>query len=383
MKLEGVRVLDLGLFLPGPHVSQLMADHGAEVFKLEPPGEGDPGRHIGLGENGQTVFFRNLNRGKKSVSLNLKTPEGLEAALKLASTVDVMIEAFRPGVAQRLGVDYESVRRRNPRIVYCSISAFGQSGPLRDVPAHDLAVEAHAGITSVSLGQDDQPTMPPVPVADFAAASMALAGILMALYRREKSGVGDYLDIAMYDCALSWLPNVTGPVFVEKRNPVPKHERSWGGAAFYRIYRTRDGRHVVLGAQEMKFVRALLAEWGRPELAALAERGPGPHQQPLVEFVQGVFLTKTQAQWIEWFGARDIGFAPVRTLREAFDAPHTEARDMRFVDEVGQEHIGLPVKFSAEPGRADLRVPQLGEHTAEALRELGYSAADIGKLTAT
>ncbi|HEX7375359.1 MAG TPA: CoA transferase, partial [Steroidobacteraceae bacterium] len=238
MKLDGVRVLDLGLFLPGPQVSQLMADHGAEVIKLEQPGEGDPGRHIGLGERGQSVFFRNLNRGKRSISLNLKTPEGLEAVLRVAATADVMIEAFRPGVAKRLGVDYAAVRQRNPRIIYCSISAFGQTGPLSKVPAHDLAVEAHAGITSVSLGQDDQPTMPPVPIADFAAASMGLAGILMALYRREKTGQGDCLDIAMYDSAISWLPNVTGPVFVEKRNPIPKHERSWGGSAFYRIYRT-------------------------------------------------------------------------------------------------------------------------------------------------
>lgn len=380
MKLDGVRVLDLGLFLPGPYVSQLMADHGAEVIKLEPPGEGDPGRHIGQVEHGNTVFFRNLNRGKKSISLNLKSPEGLEATLKLAESVDVMIEAFRPGVAQRLGVDYETVRKRNPRIVYCSISAFGQSGPLHKVPAHDLAVEAHAGITSVSLGQDDQPTMPPVPVADFASASLSLIGILMALLRRQQTGVGDYLDMAMYDSAISWLPNVTGPVFAEKRNPVPKHERSWGGAAFYRIYRTADDRHVVLGAQEIKFVRSLMTEWGRPDLVALAERGPGPHQQPLAEFVQSVMITKTQAEWVEYFSRRDIGFAPVKTLREAFDDPHTQARQMHFVDELGQEHVGLPIKFQQEPGRADLRVPKLGEHTAEILRGIGYSDADIAKL---
>jgi crotonobetainyl-CoA:carnitine CoA-transferase CaiB-like acyl-CoA transferase len=381
MKLDGVRVLDLGLFLPGPQVSQLMADHGAEVIKLEPPGEGDPGRHIGLGERGQSVFFRNLNRGKQSISLNLKTPEGLEAMLRVAATADVMIEAFRPGVAERLGVDYAAVRKRNPRIIYCSISAFGQTGPLGKVPAHDLAVEAHAGITSVSLGQDGQPAMPPVPIADFAAASMGLAGILMALYRREKTGQGDYLDIAMYDSAISWLPNVTGPVFVEKRNPIPKHERSWGGSAFYRIYRTQDDRHVVLGAQEIKFVRSLLTEWGRPDLVELCERGPGPHQQPVAEFVQSMFLTKSQADWVEWFSRRDIGFAPVKTLREAFDDPHSQARGMHIVDELGQEHVGLPIKFADEPGRADLRVPGLGEQTAAVLRRVGYAEPEIAALT--
>ena len=380
MKLEGVRVLDLGLFLPGPQVSQLMADHGAEVIKLEPPGEGDPGRHIGLGEHGHCVFFRNLNRGKKSVSLNLKTPAGLEAVLRIAETVDVFIEAFRPGVANRLGIGYEALRARNPRIIYCSISAFGQTGPYSTIPAHDLAVEAYAGITSVSLGMDDQPTMPPVPIADFASASMALAGILMALYRREKTGEGDCLDISMHDSALSWLPNVTGPVFVEKRNPIPKHERSWGGAAFYRIYRTQDDRHVVLGAQEIKFARSLLTEWGRPELVELCERGPGPHQAPVADFIQSVFVTKTQAQWVEWFRAKDIGFAPVKSLREAFDDPHANARGMHLVDELGQEHVGLPIKFAVEPGRAVFALPQLGEHTADVLRGVGYTDAQLAAL---
>lgn len=382
MKLEGVRVLDLALFLPGPHLSQLMADHGAEVIKLEPPGEGDPGRHIGLEENGQSVFFRNLNRGKKSVTLNLKTAAGREALLRIAATVDVFIEAFRPGVAARLGFDYESVRRCNPRVVYVSLTAFGQTGPYRDVPAHDLACEALAGTVSVNLGQDGEPAMPHVPVADFAAASMGLAGVLMALYRREQTGAGDRLDISMHDATLAWLPNVLGPVFVEKRAPVPRHERTWGGSAFYRIYRTADGRHVVLGGQEIKFVRNLLSDWGRPDLVAQCERGPGPHQQPVIDFLQGMFATRTQAEWIEWFRGRDVCFAPVKDLREAFDDPQVQARAMRLVDAKGQEHVGLPVKFAAEPGRADFRVPRLGEHTEQVLRSVGYSDAELDALRA-
>ena len=380
MKLEGVRVVDLSQFLPGPHLSQVLADNGADVIKVEPPG-GDPGRHIGLAERGHTVFFRNLNRGKRSVCLDLKRPAAREALLRLVDGADVFLEAFRPGVAARLGFDYPTLAARNPRLVYCSLTAFGQGGPYRDRPAHDLTCEAYAGIVSVNLGNDDEPAMPPVPVADFAAASMGLAGVLMALYRREKTGRGDRIDVSMHDAALAWLPNALGTVFAEKRPPVPKHERTWGGGAFYRIYRTKDGRHVVLGGQEPKFVRNLLEAWGRPDLVEPCERGPGPHQQAVVDFLQQTFLTRTRDEWAEWFRGRDICFAPVKDLREAFDDEHARARDMRLVDPLGQEHVGLPIKYDAEPGRPDFALAAVGAHTVEVLRELGYDDAAIAAVS--
>jgi crotonobetainyl-CoA:carnitine CoA-transferase CaiB-like acyl-CoA transferase len=195
-----------------------------------------------------------------------------------------------------------------------------------------------------------------------AASLMAFGGILMALYRREKTGRGDYLDVSMQDSLMAWLPNVLGPVFVEKRPPVPRDERTWGGAAFYHIYRTRDARHVVLGAQEPKFVRNLLTEFGRPDLVELAERGPGPHQRPLVELLQARFAERTQAEWVEWFRGRDIGFAPVRNLREAFDDPHVRARGMLIVDEAGIEHLGVPIRFAHEPAQPSFEVPLPGQH---------------------
>lgn len=382
MKLEGLRVVDLSLFLPGPHLTMMMADHGAQVIKIEPPGEGDPGRHIGLAEDGTTVFFRNANRGKQSVCLNLKHAGAREALARLCAGADVVVEAFRPGVAARLGFDYETLARTNPRLVYASISAFGQTGPDRDLPAHDLAVEALAGVVSVNLGPDDSPAMPGIPAADMAASLMAFGGILMALLRRERTGRGDRLDIAMQDSLMAWLPNVLGPVFAEKRAPVPKAERTWGGSAFYRIYRTLDGRHVVLGAQEIKFVRNLLGELGRLDFVPLAERGPGPHQTPLVEFLAATFATRTQAEWITWFAGKDIGFAPVRTLREAFDAPHVEARGMRLHDAAGREHIGIPIKYADEPGQPVLATPALGAHTDAVLAALGYDGSAIALLRA-
>jgi crotonobetainyl-CoA:carnitine CoA-transferase CaiB-like acyl-CoA transferase len=382
MKLEGLRVVDLSQFLPGPHLSMMLADHGAQVIKIEPPGEGDPGRHIGLKVDSETVFFRNANRGKRSVCLNLKAPEAREVLLRLCESADVFIESFRPGVVERLGAGYAAVAARNPGIVYASISAFGQTGPQRDAPAHDLAVEALAGVVSLNLGADDRPAMPGVPAADMCASLMALSGILMALYRRTHTGHGDYLDIAMHDSLLAWLPNVLGPVFAENRAPVPKHERTWGGNAFYRIYRTRDGRYVVLGASELKFVRNLLGEWGRLDFLPLAERGPGPHQLPLVEFLQSMFSTRSQAEWVSWFAGRDIGFAPVRDLREAFEEPQVAARQMLLRDQRGGPHLGVPVKFANEPAAPRLSIPRHGEHTVQVLQELGLGSDDIAALRA-
>ena len=382
MKLEGLRVVDLSLFLPGPHASQLMADHGAEVIKIEPPGEGEPNRHIGPAIGGHTVFFRNTHRGKQSVRLDLKTAEGREALLKLAGTADVFIEAFRPGVVDRLGVGYAAVSARNPRIVYCSISAFGQTGPYRDIPAHDLATEALAGLVSLNIGQDGEPTMPHVPVADMAASLLAFGGIMMALYRRVQTGKGDFVDISMHDAALSCTPNITGQVFAHGRAPTVKHERSLGGGAFYNIYRTKDGRHIVLGAQELKFVRNLLGEFGRLDLVPLCERGPGPHQQPLIDFLRARFAERTRDGWVEWFRGKDIGFAPVKDLREAFDDPQADARGMRLRDADGHEHIGTPVKFRDEPGGPRFALPSVGEHTHAVLRALGYSVDTIDSMEA-
>jgi crotonobetainyl-CoA:carnitine CoA-transferase CaiB-like acyl-CoA transferase len=362
VKLEGLTVVDLSVFLPGPYLTMVLADHGAEVIKVEPPGEGDPARHIGLSDGPSTVFFRNVNRGKKSVVIDLKSPQGREQLLALCDKADVFVESFRPGVMQRLGIDYPTIATRNPRIVYCSISAFGQDGPYRDRPAHDLATLALAGALSNMVGQDGQPAMPGVAIADIVSALNGLSGVLMALLRRQKTGLGDFVDVAMHHAALAALPNVMGAAMSGKPQPNPKHERSTGGSAFYQVYETADRRHLVLGAQEIKFVKNLLGRLGRADLVPLCEEGPGPHQAPVIEFLRGVFRDKPLAHWQAWFDGLDVSFAPVNTLREALDDANVRARALVVKDERGREHIAPVVRFLHEPAEPNLHEPALDEH---------------------
>jgi crotonobetainyl-CoA:carnitine CoA-transferase CaiB-like acyl-CoA transferase len=363
MKLSGLKVLDLSQFLPGPHLTMTMADHGAAVVMIEPDnGVGEPSRALGLRtKDGISVWFRNIARGKKSLKLDLKNEMDRTLFLTLADTADVIVEAFRPGVAKRLGVDYDTVSARNPRIIYCAISAFGQNGPYRDRPAHDLAVQALAGTVDLCRGlSDDKPSAPNMVAADMASSLTALCAVLMALYAREKSGRGDYIDIAMYDSLLAWTANVTAPVFAENRAPVPKQMRPFGGQAMNRIYETSDGQYIVLGGSEVKFAENLLTALGRPDLLDYARVEPGEGQAPLIAYFVDTFKARTRKEWESFLSRLDVCWAPVRTLKDSFDDPHTRARAMALTDDAGNPHIGPAIKFHSQPARPNLTLPLYG-----------------------
>jgi len=381
MKLQGIRVLDLSLFLPGPHFTMMMADHGAEVISLE-PADGEPVRKIGLQQNGESVWFRNVFRGKKSINLNLKNDAGKAAFFKLCETTDVIVEAFRPGAVERLGIDYDRVKTINPKIIYCSISAYGQTGPKRLQPAHDLSIQADSGAVSINEGQDEQPAQPGMPVADMAGSLMAFTGVLMALLRAKETGKGDYIDISMQDSLVAWYANVMGPVFARKVSPIPKQERSWGGAAMYHIYRTADQQYLTLGGSEAKFAENLLNAFNRPDLIRFCLQPPGDAQNPVKTYFEAQFACQSLDYWRIFLATIDVCWSPVRTLNEAMKEDHLLSRKMLITDENGNNHLGVPIKFSNEPANPNFDLPEFSQHTREVLAQIGYSQDEIRQMGA-
>ena len=381
MKLEGLTVLDLSLFLPGPAATQLMADHGARVIKVENPQAPEPTRSAAAfpwQQGGETVMFRNTQRGKESIALDLKTEAGKTALLALARKVDVVVEAFRPGVAQRLGIDYGSLSANNPGLVYCSISAFGQTGPWRDRPAHDTATVAAAGILDVTRSPegDSGPAIIGVPIADMLSSYLALSGILMALNRRHLTGEGDFVDISMFESVLAASPNIMGPVFGGDRAPERLNERSHGGNAMLNVYETGDGQYLALGGGEHKFVEALFEGLGRSDFIPAVTGPAGEGHWEAIAFLRDTFRTRPRSEWEKWFSGRDICWSPVVSLHEAWQSDHVLERGMRFWDSDGNNHIGSAIKFTAEPAQIETKLPAMGEQTRQILYELDLTETD-------
>ncbi|MBL8384018.1 MAG: CoA transferase [Burkholderiales bacterium] len=382
MKLEGIRVLDLSNFLPGPHLTMMMADHGAEVIRIEPPG-GEPNREIGMKyPDGTSVYFSGTHRNKKSVVLDFKKPGGVDAFLRLAREADVVLESFRPGVVDRLGIGYKAVAAVNPRVVYCSIAAYGQTGPFVQRVAHDMSVEAECGLVDLNRGNDGAPVIPCVPAADMAASLMALSGILMALLRRTSTGQGDYIDIGMHDSLTAWMANIVSPVFIEDRELVRNQERTFGGYAFYNIYRCADGKYLTMGGSEIKFATNVLTALGRPDLVDICKQPPGPVHEPVRAFLAETFATRPLAHWEAFLSKIDCCWAPVKGVREGLMSEQVKAREMKLTFPDGTTHLGIPIKFANEPGKVAPKAPKLGEHTVEALAAAGMGADEIATLRA-
>lgn len=381
MDLDGIRILDLTRLLPGPYATQLLADAGAEVIKIEDTEAGDYARLLPpYTEVGTGAVFDAVNRGKKSVSLDLKSDSGREAFFELARTADVVIEGFRPEVVDRLGVDYEAVTEYNEETIYCSITGYGQEGPLADRVGHDLNYVGRAGF--LDLTRDDEesrPQIPGYPVADMAGGLFAAFSILGALLSRELgNGGGEYIDVSMTDVVVSFSQAVVQPVF-EGDQPRPGESALSGGLPWYDIYETADGRHVTFGALEPQFYRAFCEAIDREDLVSAHSTTEMAKRDALREELTEIFRSRTRQEWIETLSGIEASVEPVYTLTEALEDEQVEVRNL-----VWDEHrprVGFPAQGTDVPTDQGATAPAQGEHTEDVLRELGYSPEEIDALS--
>jgi alpha-methylacyl-CoA racemase len=371
--LKGIRVLDLSRMLPGPYCSMMLGDLGAEVIKVEEPKIGDPTRHTRPLVDGQSAAFAQVNRNKKSIAIDLKQPAGRELFLKLAATADCILEQFRPGVVDRLGVGYNKVAEINPRIVYCSLTGFGQDGPHRDRSGHDLNYLALSGVLGLTTDEKGKPVIPGVQIADLAGGMIAGFAILAALLARERTGRGQYVDVSMFDVMVSMLPIPAAHHFAGRTIAVGGKYVLSGAYPFYNVYETSDGKYMTLGALEPKFWANFCRAVGREELIA-RQFDEGERRDDLFKEVASIFNSRSQADWTELMRDADCCCEPVLSLTEAFAHEQTRAREL--IREVGRntssvtDQLGFSYKLSETPPRETRPAPALGENTIALLDEL-------------
>jgi crotonobetainyl-CoA:carnitine CoA-transferase CaiB-like acyl-CoA transferase len=379
--LTELKMLDLSRLLPGPYCSLLLADLGMEVLKIEDPEQGDYMRMMGPARGKDSAYFHALNRNKKSMLLNLKAKEGKEILCKLIDTYDILLEGFRPGVMDRLGIGYQELKSRNPRIIFCSLSGYGQDGPYKERSGHDVNYIGLGGILELTGSRDGDPIIPGTQIADIGGGGMMAAlAILAATVHREKTGEGQYLDVAMHDGVISWLSIHAGRYFMDKELPKRGEMHLSGRYACYQVYPTKDGRHISLGALEPKFWKNFCEAIGRKDLIP-KQFIEGEERVQIIEEIRELIKTKTQKEWIEIFKNTDACFEPILTFEEVFQHPHVLHRKMVMEYEHPAEgkirQIGNPIKSSQFPFEIRTPSPAWGEHTMEVLKAIGYSEEEI------
>jgi alpha-methylacyl-CoA racemase len=365
LPLEGLVVVDFSTLLPGPLATEILAQAGARVVKIEKLGTGDDMREYQPRWGSSSANFALLNAGKESVAIDLKSPDAQSSIKSLIAGADVLIEQFRPGVMARLGLDYESVNRINPRIIYCSISGFGQSGSKRDVAAHDLNYLAETGLLSLSMGRADAPVVPPALIADVAAGTFpAVMNILLALHHRNATGNGSYLDIAMTDTLFTFHYWAIGRAQASGQWPRPGGELVTGGSPRYNLYPTRDGRVVAAAPIEQKFWENFCDVIGLEDRFCHDEENPAATLQRARELIGA----KDSTAWASRFAGVDCCCNIVRTLEEAMNDPHFISRGLfgaRVKDAGGAEMGALPLPLALvfrDSSKTSSHVPSLGEH---------------------
>lgn len=368
--LKGIRILDLSRLAPGPYLTQLLADLGAEVIKIETPKVGDYARFIPK-EMGLGKMFEMLNQGKKSVAINYRNPRGLDVFHRLVTTADAVLEGFRPGKAARWKMDYESLRKVKPDLIYCSLSGYGQQGPYRDRAGHDLNYTAIGGALALNALKDQPPIPYGVPLADLSGAMLAGLALLAALVGRQNTGQGAYLDIALLDGVLSWLTPQAAAAFFSGLPTEGGTLALSGGLACFNVYETADGRHLTLGALEPTF-------WN--DFCRITERNdllPRQFDRTIKSEVAAIFKNRTMSEWLEAFAASDGCVEPILSFKEMLSHPQVQARG--FVEEENGQpvRVNTPFVFARGEHRS---IPRLGEHTRAILGEV-LSGEELEDLT--
>lgn len=386
--LEGIRVLDLTRALAGPFCTLMLGDQGADVIKIEMPGSGDDTRHWGPPFiEGESAYFLSINRNKRSLTLNFKDPEAREIFLQLAGDADVVVENFTPGVMSRFGLDYQAVKETNPRIIFCSISGFGQDGPYRARPAYDQIMQGLTGIMSITGESGGDPQKVGVAIADIGAGMWAAYAITAAIFHRERKGEGQYIDVAMMDAHVAWLTYQAGSYFATGKAP-SRVGNAHPSLVPYQSFMCQDGRYlnVAVGSDRLweRFCRGINREDLRDHPDYATNDGRVRNRAQLVPLLQELFLTRSVEDWAQDLHAVSVPCGPINDVAEVFADPQLLHRQMC----VEMAHptlgtikqTGIPIKFSQTPGGLDRPPPLLGEHNAEILGKLGYSDTEIQRL---
>ncbi len=395
LALENIKILDLSGLVPGAFCTMILGDLGAEVLKVEPP---TPGEMSGSGpspkgeEKRREAAFFTPNRNKKSIGLNLKSEAGRQIFYRLAQQADVIVEGYRPGVVKRLGIDYETINKLNPRIVYCSLSGYGQDGPYHSFPGHDVNYISLAGALGLIGRREGPPVIPLNLVADFAGGSLyGVIGILAALIARNQTDRGQYVDMAYMDGAMSLMTFFTTDYFLKSVLPKRGETALHGAYPYYGIYETKDGEYITIGCLELHFWENLCRLLGREDYIPyhfapehLLHKPEGKKWDEIQSWLKEAFLTKTRDEWFGLLSERDIPAGKVYTLDEVFSDPQVVHRQMVVEVEhptLGKvKQVGIAPRLSDTPGKVRTLSPLLGEHSEETLSELGYSQKEIDSL---
>ncbi len=376
--LEGIKIIDFSKWLPGQYCGMVLGDFGADVIKVEDV-KGDVTRGFTPAkEPGMSYWHLMLNRNKRGITVNLKTPAGREVLLRLLKDADVFLEGFRPGYLKMLGLDYESVSKINPRLIYCSITGFGPEGKYKHMPSHDLNVIGLAGVAAPEDGTDI--SVPSVQVAALGGSLNAISGILMALYARERTGKGQLVNVDLYSSAINAEITAISSVIGCRETGMPSFGRT--ASHYYSVYKTKDGRYLSIGTIEPKFWQKMCRLIDLPELES--RQFDFAHSAEIKEKLAAAFAGKTQAEWLELIGKDEFCVTPIRTLQEALDSRLTTEQSQMLVtkkeDFGNYTYVKSAAKLSDTPGTIRKRAPYLGEHTQEVLESAGYTKEEIAAM---